>query len=99
VWQLARAADAWRAPHACCCCLCTHRTSQRRAGNVRVLGLQRPLFVVLVGLGALYCLFRSRAWLRLLAALLAGARARACVCRGGGGEGTHGMVVLCPLAE
>lgn len=48
------------------------RTSQRRQSNVRVLGLQRPLFVVLLGAAALYCLYRSGGWLRLLLVLLAG---------------------------
>lgn len=47
-------------------------TSQMRQSNVRVLGLQRALFVGLVLAGALYCYFRSRGWLRLLLALLIG---------------------------
>jgi len=50
-----------------------------RQSNVRVLGLQRALFVGLVLAGALYCYFRSRGWLRLLLALLIGER------QGGGG--------------
>jgi hypothetical protein len=39
---------------------------------VRVLGLQRPLFVVLVAAAALYCWYRSKAWLGLALALVAG---------------------------
>jgi hypothetical protein len=63
----------------------TCRTSQRRQGNVRVLGLSRPLFVALVGLAALYCLYRSRGWLNLVLALLAGEAGRGAVSAGGGG--------------
>jgi hypothetical protein len=51
---------------ACC------RTSRQRQSSVRVLGLQRPLFVLLLAAGALYCWYRSRAWLGLALALLAG---------------------------
>ncbi|KAF6255729.1 prenylated rab acceptor PRA1 [Scenedesmus sp. NREL 46B-D3] len=47
-------------------------TSRQRQGAVRVLGLQRPLFVLLVAAAALYCWFRSRAWLGLALALVAG---------------------------
>lgn len=49
------------------------RTSQRRQSNVRVLGLQRPLFAALLVAAALYCMWRSGGWLRLLLALAAGA--------------------------
>lgn len=49
-----------------------HRTSQRRQSHVRVLGLQRPLFVALVGAAGLYCLVRSSAWLRFGLALAVG---------------------------
>lgn len=47
-------------------------TSQRRQSNVRVLGLQRLLFVALQVAAALYCLLRGGGWLRLLLALAAG---------------------------
>lgn len=39
---------------------------------MRVLGLQRPLFVALVAAAALYCLVRSGAWLRFGLALVVG---------------------------
>jgi hypothetical protein len=51
---------------------CLRRTSRQRQGNVRVLGLQRPPFVLLAAAAALYCWYRSRAWLLLALALLAG---------------------------
>jgi hypothetical protein len=53
------------------CC----RTSRQRQSNVRVLGLQRPLFVLLVAAVALYCWYRSRAWLGLALGLVAGGAA------------------------
>ena len=53
-----------------CCVSCS--ASRQRQGNVKVLGLSRPLFVLLLAAGALYCWYRSRAWLGLALALLAG---------------------------
>jgi hypothetical protein len=58
---------AWLLPSLVSC-----RTSQRRQSNVRVLGLQRPLFAALLVAAALYCLWRSGGWLRLMLALAAG---------------------------
>ena len=47
----------------------------RRSKSDSILFLQRPLFVALAVAGAIYCWYRSRAWLALLGALLAGGRA------------------------
>eukprot|EP00775_Hariotina_reticulata_P011242 gene11242-11391_t len=48
------------------------KTSRQRSSNVRVLGLQRPLFVLLMLAAALYGWYRSRGWLMLLTAVVAG---------------------------
>lgn len=53
-------------------------TSRQRQGNVKVLGLSRPLFVLLLAAGALYCWYRSRAWLGLALALVAGTSVPLC---------------------
>lgn len=66
-------------------CTHTHRTSQRRQANVRVLALQRPLFVALVGAAALYCLIMGKGWLRLLLAVSGGEELQ-CVCATSVGE-------------
>ena len=50
---------------------------------MRVLGLQRPLFVALLLAAALYCLVRGGGWLRLVLALPAGEE--------GGVDGVNGL--------
>src|SRR5690242_2686690 len=48
------------------------RTSRQRQSNLRVVGLQRPVFVLFMMAAALYLWWRNRAWLNLFMALIAG---------------------------
>eukprot|EP00878_Enallax_costatus_P003393 GHUV01003602.1.p1 GENE.GHUV01003602.1~~GHUV01003602.1.p1 ORF type:complete len:220 (+),score=51.75 GHUV01003602.1:351-1010(+) len=47
-------------------------TSRQRQNNIRVVGLQRPVFVLLMVVAALYLWYLNRAWLNLFMALIAG---------------------------
>eukprot|EP00879_Flechtneria_rotunda_P025147 GHRR01026707.1.p1 GENE.GHRR01026707.1~~GHRR01026707.1.p1 ORF type:complete len:204 (+),score=30.88 GHRR01026707.1:260-871(+) len=47
-------------------------SSRHRQGSVKVLGLQRPVFVLLLLCCVLYCLYASRGWINLVLAVVAG---------------------------